>query len=92
MGVTDEFSIALPLVLLIDLEIEPAEHVIYEGILSNVPLGHIEAGQTKDLEAAVTFLSEGRFEIRAEVRTLGAERSQRTAGMGQLRAVVREES
>jgi len=41
---------------------------------------------------AVGFLSHGRFEIRAEVRLLGAPRSERIAGVGQLRALVREDS
>jgi len=82
----------LPVILLVDLEINPAEHVIYEGVLSNIPLGHLEAGETRELEMAVSFLSQGRFEIRAEVRVLGASRSERGAGVGHLKAVVCEKS
>jgi hypothetical protein len=66
----------------------PAEHIIYEGIISSIPLGHLKAGEIRELETAVAFLSHGRFEMRAEVRILGAPRSERKAGIGQLKAVV----
>jgi hypothetical protein len=81
-----------PLTLLVDLDIDPADQAIYEGVLSNIPLGYLEAGESRELEMTVGFLSQGRFEIRAEVRILGALRSERRAGVGQLKAVVREES
>lgn len=76
---------------MIDLDIDPADQVIYEGVLTNIPLGHLEPGESREVETAVCFLSLGRFEIRADVRILGASRSQREAGIGQLRAVVRKE-
>jgi hypothetical protein len=79
-------------VLLVNLDVDPADHIIYEGILSNIPLGRIESGETGEVETAVCFLSQGRFEICAEVHILGAPRSERKAGVGQLRAVVREEA
>jgi len=82
----------LPLTLLVDIHLHPAEHIIYEGVLTNIPLGHLDSGESRELEMAVGFLSQGRFEIRAEVRLLGAPRSERIAGVGQLRALVREDS
>jgi len=72
------------------MEINPADHVIYEGVLSSIPVGHLEAGDTRELEMALAFLSHGRFDIRAEVRILGAPRSDQKAGVGQLRAEVIE--
>jgi hypothetical protein len=79
-----------PLVLLVDLNMDPADHIIYEGVLSNIPLGRMESEGTREVEIPLCFLSQGRFEICAEVQILGAPRSERKAGVGQLRAVVRE--
>lgn len=78
--------------LTINLKVDPADHIIYDGVLSNIPLGRIESGETGDVETAVCFLSQGRFEIFAEVHILGASRSERKAGRGQLKAIVREET
>lgn len=77
--------------LLVDLNIDPADHIIYEGVLSSQPLGTLEAGDSHVLEMALTFLSQGRFEIHAGVRTLGAPRNARRTGEGLLTAVVREQ-
>lgn len=76
--------------IVIDLDIDPAEHVIYEGVLSGIPLGHLDPGESRTLETAVIFLSQGRFEVRAEARILGAPRGERSAGVGQLKADVRK--
>ena len=92
LSLVDSLWTASPLTLLVDLDIDPADHVIYEGVLSNIPLGHLEAGESQKLEMAAAFLSQGRFQIRAEVRILGALHSERRAGVGQLKAVVREPS
>jgi hypothetical protein len=67
------------------------EHVIYNGVLSGIPLGHLEPGESQVLETAVAFLSQGRFEVRAEARILGAPRGERMAGVGVFRADVRDE-
>lgn len=76
--------------LLVDLDLKPAEHIIYEGVISNIPLGQLQSGEARELEMPLCFLSQGQFEIRAEVRILGAARSERPIGGGLLRAVVRE--
>jgi hypothetical protein len=81
-----------PLVLLVSLDVDPADHIIYDGVLSNIPLGQMESGEAREVETAVCFLSQGRFEICAEVQILGALRNERKAGVGQLKAVVREET
>lgn len=85
-------STELPVVLIVDLDMTPPEHVIFEGVLSNIPLGRLEPGDSRFVETAVGFLSHGRFDIRAEVRILGAPRGARKAGSSRITAVVHEGS
>lgn len=70
---------------------EPGEHVINEGILSDMPIGQLEGGTSGEIETALCFLSYGQFEIGAEVRRLGSPRAEGRLGIGRLRAVVRED-
>ena len=73
-----------------DLEMEPSEHIIYEGALSELVVGLLESGETREIEAAICFLSEGRFEISAEVRSHDAPPSDTNrVGIGHLIAIVR---
>jgi len=80
----------MPLVFIVDLDMTPPEHVLFEGVLSNIPLGRLEPGTSQFVETGVGFLCHGCFNIRAEVRILGAPRSGRKAGMSEITAVVRE--
>lgn len=75
---------------IVNLDMTPPEHVLFEGVLSNIPLGRLEPGTSQFVETGVGFLCHGCFNIRAEVRILGAPRSGRKAGMGEITAVVRE--
>lgn len=70
---------------------EPAEQIICEGVLSNVPIGRLEPGETQEVEMALSFLAFGRFEITANVRALDAPGMETTGGAGVLTAVVRAE-
>ncbi|KAG6866933.1 hypothetical protein C0991_003849 [Blastosporella zonata] len=72
------------------LEMDPSEHIVYEGILTELAVGRLESGESRELEAAVCFLATGRFEISAEVRIFDAPRSETgRAGIGHLTAIVR---
>jgi hypothetical protein len=66
---------------------EPIEHIIYEGILSDVPVGRLERGESREVDITICFLSYGRFEIGAEVQGLGVSGR---AGVGQLTADVHQ--
>jgi hypothetical protein len=73
------------------LTVEPAEHTVFEGVLTDIPLGRLDVGESREVETIVCFLSSGRFEIGADVRRLGtAEGGDRTVGVGQLKAIVQE--
>ncbi|KAG5727958.1 Transport protein particle subunit [Termitomyces sp. T112] len=77
-------------VFMIDLEMEPLEHIVYEGVLNDLAVGRLESGETRELETAICFLSKGRFEISAEVRSYDVPPSDNSrAGIGHLIAIVR---
>ena len=77
---------AAPLTLVIDLAMTPAEHLIYEGILSHIPVGILQPGQSFEVETPLCFLALGRYDLHGEARHVD---TLRRAGAGQLRAVVR---
>lgn len=72
-----------------DLEMEPSEHVIHEGVLSELAVGRLESGESREVETAVCFLAYGRFEISADVRAFDSPWGDTRAGLGHLVAVVR---
>ncbi|KAH7914700.1 TRAPP II complex [Hygrophoropsis aurantiaca] len=81
-----------PLVLALDLVIDPQEHVIVEGISSDIPMARLEEGESQTIKIAVCFLCSGRFEFGLEARVLGRSDPSSRAGIGRLRAMVREQS
>ena len=58
----------VPVVFIIDLELDPPESVAHEGILNDIPLGKLEVGEAREFALGLCFLSTGRFEISAQVR------------------------
>lgn len=82
--------VASPLTLTVDLTMEPSEHVIYEGVLGDIPIGQLKSGASYEVETAISFLTYGRFDIGAEVRIAGVPRHERSAGKGELKAVIKE--
>lgn len=80
-----------PLALTMNLMMEPMEHIISEGVLSDIPLGRLGCGESTEVETGVCFLSLGRFQIDAEIRCVGSGSGDSAAGLGQLGAVVRDE-
>lgn len=74
-----------------DLTLEPSEHVIYEGVLNDLPIGRLESGESREVENGVCFLAFGRFYISAHARIVGVPRADARAGSGRLTAIVRAE-
>lgn len=60
-----------PVVFTMDLELDPIESIVFEGILNDIPLGRLEANEARDFSLGVCFLSSGRFELSAQVRPFG---------------------
>lgn len=64
---------------------EPPEHALYEGVLSDIPIGRLDIGTSQEVEIPVTFVACGRFELSAEV-VIPEIRSR--VGQARLKAVV----
>ncbi|KAG6900876.1 hypothetical protein C0993_009994 [Termitomyces sp. T159_Od127] len=77
-------------VFIMDMDLEPSDHVVFEGVLSELAVGRLESGETREIDTAICFLSKGRFEISAEVRSYEIPWSDTSrAGIGHLIAIVR---
>jgi hypothetical protein len=88
-------SITIPasvLVLTIDYTLEPAEHVVHEGALSDIPLGRIASGESREVNLPVSFVAAGRFDIGAEVRVWDVHGEDGKAGKGKLTVDVSEDA
>lgn len=59
---------ARPLTLTLDVAMEPADHVIHSGILSDIPVGQLQSGESRELEVPVCFAAGGVFELEAHAR------------------------
>ena len=79
----------IALVFTVDVNTEPAEHVISEGIVAGIPMGRLESGETGAVEMGMCFLSFGRFNIRVDVRIPSQNGSK--VGTGQISAIIAEE-
>jgi hypothetical protein len=76
---------------MMSLSLSPSEHVLYEGVLSDVPVGRLESGKAREIEMGICFVSEGRFELHAEVRVVGCDVDEDAkAGEGDLCVLVRD--
>ncbi|KAJ7235474.1 TRAPP II complex [Mycena haematopus] len=76
------------LVFTIDFDCQSSPHVIFEGLLRDVPIGRLESGESREVETGLCFLAYGRFEISAEAKVVGSAESK---GTGRLTAMVRAE-
>ena len=76
------------MVLTLNLELEPAEHVIFQGELVDIPVGRLAKGETYDVETPVTFIACGRFDFSAEVYALGKSEDYSPVGHGKMRIDV----
>lgn len=82
---------ASELVLTLTLSLEPAQHVLFQGTIRDVPIGRLAPGESQVADTPVVFVSGGRFDCSAEVHALGLAAPLSQVGRGQLRAVVNVE-
>lgn len=82
---------ASELVLTLTLSLEPAQHVLFQGTIRDVPIGRLAPGESQVADTPVVFVSGGRFDCSAEVHALGLAAPSSQVGRGQLRAVVNVE-
>jgi trafficking protein particle complex subunit 9 len=82
--------VASAMVLSLDILVEPYEHVIHEGSLSDIPLESVEPGASAVIEVPICFVSCGRFYVTADVRVWGLIGEESKVGLNSLRVEVRE--
>lgn len=81
-------SKVITLVATLDIALEPAQHIVFEGVSSNIPLTKLAEGESYEVEVPITFVSLGHFDLSAQVRRLG--HAVGVVGRGQLSAIVQE--
>jgi len=82
---------ALSLPLCLSLDLEPNDCLIYEGIITDIPIGSLTQGSSRDITIPVCFLTDGQFEIMARVRPVGLEYLDTKPAKAQLVAAVRSQ-
>ncbi|KIL69772.1 hypothetical protein M378DRAFT_190156 [Amanita muscaria Koide BX008] len=70
-------------IFMMNLRLEPSEHVIYDGISQKIPVGRLEPGESREIDTTVCFLAHGYYEVSAEVRLAKGDQTE-LAGMGFL--------
>lgn len=66
----------------------PSQHVIYQGALTDIPVGRLQTGATQEVELPMTFVSCGDFELHADVHAYNPSKDAIHVGQGCLRAFV----
>lgn len=79
-----------PLVLTADTTVDPADHVIQEGVLSDVPIRRLEKGEERELEAPLCFVACGRFRVQVEARAVDGAVREARVGSATLKVFVSE--
>ena len=78
--------------LTLNLELEPAQHVVYQGELVDIAVGRLAKGETHEVETPLAFLACGRFDFSAEVLALGRPQESALVGHGKMRIDVSGDS
>ncbi|KAI0341607.1 hypothetical protein BDW22DRAFT_1358429 [Trametopsis cervina] len=68
-----------------NITIDPFEHALYEGVLSEIPIGRLDCGESHELEIPITFVAGGRFELSVDLFVAGLRGR---LGHATLRALV----
>lgn len=76
----------------LSITIEPSEHVLYDGVLSGIPVGRLHSSEQSVIEVGMSFIAEGQFTVQAQAFTMVENGLRTSAGIGETTVVVREES
>lgn len=72
----------------VNLALDPAQYVLYEGVLSDIPVGRLSNGQSYSFDTPLTFVSCGRFELSGVITDPRHVADSDRLGSGTLKAVV----
>lgn len=78
---------SLPLSLTLDLE--PNDCLVHEGITSDIPVGRLGEGTSRDIALPICFLTDGHFEFMAQVRPVGLAYVDTKPARAQMTVTVR---
>jgi hypothetical protein len=81
-----------PLVLTADTAVDPADHVIQEGVPSDVPIGRLETGGVHEFETPLCFVACGRFCIQVDARAVDGAARDAKVGSATLKVIVSEDN
>ncbi|KAF9533009.1 TRAPP II complex [Crepidotus variabilis] len=82
---------SFPVVFTLDLEATPSEHLIYEGIFSELAIGRLQSGESKEISTTLCFLACGRFELSAKARGFGSSETEGRVARTHISAIVTED-
>ncbi|KAF8201813.1 transport protein particle complex subunit, partial [Pholiota molesta] len=78
-----------PVVFTLDYEANPSEHLVFEGVLTDLPVGRLESGESREIVSSLCFLACGRFEILAKARSYGASEADSRVARTHAIAIVK---
>lgn len=73
---------------IVNLTLDPVDHILFEGVTDDIPIGRLGGGKSYEFETPLTFVSCGRFEIAGSIVVPGHSELRDRLGTGALRAVV----
>jgi hypothetical protein len=81
---------ASSMILTMDLEVNPPEYVIHEGVITDLAIGRLNNGESREVITSLCFLASGRFDISAVVRCFGTSGVDNRTTRAHTTAVVKE--
>lgn len=66
------------------LNAEPSDYFTYDGVFKDIPLGRLKNQESKEHEAVVVFVAQGRFKISAQVRAIAIGQEAKVCGTGSM--------
>ncbi|KAF8163323.1 TRAPP II complex [Crassisporium funariophilum] len=82
---------ASPVVFTLDLETNPSEYVVHEGVLTDLAVGRLKTGESREITTSLCFLASGRFDISALVRDFGSSEPDSRIARAHVTAIVVED-
>ncbi|CCM02371.1 uncharacterized protein FIBRA_04466 [Fibroporia radiculosa] len=79
----------LELVLTLNLTLDPAQHVIHQGTLVDIPVGRLAQAESRETEIPIIFVSAGQFNFTSDVYAITDPIQSGKVGRGQLRTAVK---
>jgi len=81
---------ASSMIFTMELEINPLEYVIHEGVITDLAIGRLKNGESREVITSLCFLASGRFDISAVVRCFGTSGVDNRTARAHTTAVVKE--